>query len=353
MSKVDGISQVILTRIRTNTYTEKIPGERALAAEFGVDFKTANRAISQLVEQGTLIRRRGLGTFVAPVHTRRDLTIGLCFFKFSDPGRDPVFNRFFAGMNRESTALGLRLDVTALADVAGDPPAPLDQQIARFRQQALGRNPDGLIYLGNINTQLIELLRADRPTIVVAQTPDSMQFDTVRRDVAGGIAAAVQRFYDLGHRHIALATYQHSDDAYDLAEKERGYDEICSRLGLTPQVMKVTYPAGKKLAQLAADTKPRATAVVCAESTLGLSLIGNASEVGLTIPDDIAIAAFDDGEAGQYTQPSLTSILAFGEELAHHAMTRLIDKLDGRATERICEILPCPMIERNSTGSPR
>ena len=353
MSKIDGIAQTILKRIRTNTYIDKIPGERALAAEFSVDFKTANRAISALVKQGTLIRKRGLGTFIAPINQRRDLTIGLCFFKHSDPGRDPVFNRFFAGMNREIKNHGLRLDVTSLSDIVGTTAKPLHEQIALFRKQVLAPNPDGLIYLGNINTQLIELLRADRPTIVVAQTPDAMQFDTVRRNVADGIAAAVGRFHALGHRRIALATYQHDAESYDLTEKETGYQAAVASLDLESQILKLTYPPEGKLAQLVLDAKPRPTAIVCTESTLGLAIIAHGPALGLRIPQDIAVISYDDGDNGSYANPPMSNIIAFGEELAHRAVQRLIEKLDGKAAGRICEVLPCPYFEHQSSGTQR
>jgi len=353
MSKIDGIAQIILKRIRTNAYIDKIPGERALAAEFSVDFKTANRAITALVKQGTLIRKRGLGTFIAPINARRDLTIGLCFFKYSDPGRDPVFNRFFAGMNREVKIHGLRLDVTALSDVVGSTPQPLHEQITLFRKQVLAPNPDGLIYLGNINTQLIELLRSDRPTIVVAQTPDAMQFDSVRRDVGDGIAAAVRRFHALGHRRIALATYLFDFEAYALTEKESGYQSAVASLGIDPQILTLTFPPEGKLAQLVLDAKPRPTAIVCAESTLGLAIINHGPALGLRIPQDIAVISFDDGDSGSYANPPLSHIIAFGEDLAHHAVQRLIEKLDGKANGRIGDVLPCPYFEHQSSGSQR
>lgn len=351
MSKVDGIAQVILTRIRTNAYAGKIPGERALAAEFGVDFKTANRAITGLVRQGTLVRKRGLGTFIAPTDRRRGLTLGLCFFKMSDPGRDPVFTRFFAGVNRAVKAHGMRLDVTALADVAAEG-GSWNEQLVRFRKQALAADPDGLIWLGNVHTQVIELLRADRPTLVIAPTPEAMRFDSVRRDVRAGVADAVRHLHRLGHRRIALATYHLTAEAYDLVEKEAGYADAMAELGLAGQVLRLAYPPEAKAAQLVLDAEPRPTAVVCSESTLGLALIGHGPGLGLSLPQDLAIVAFDDGDLGLYTRPAMSSIAAFGEELAHHAVQRLLDRLDGTLTERIDDRLPCTFSERASSTAP-
>jgi DNA-binding LacI/PurR family transcriptional regulator len=346
MSKIDGIAKVILKRIRTRAYAEKIPGERALAEEFKVDFKTANRAVSTLVEQGTLVRRRGLGTFIAPVGQRRELSIGLCFFKMSDPGRDPVFTRFFAGMNRAIRAQGMRFDITALSDVA-TPGLLMQEQARRFRTQVLASDPDGLIYLGNIHPELIDQLRADRPTIVVDQTPESLGFDSVTRDVQAGTADAVRHLHRLGHRRIALATWQHAGFDYDLEAKELGYASAVAALGLVGQILRLDSELA--IGQRILACSPRPTAVVCTESTLAMALIRQGPSLGLSLPADLAIISFDDSDLGLHTNPTLSSIVAFGDELATHAMQRLLDRLDGKVSSRIKDVLPCPFTERESS----
>lgn len=51
-------------RIDTGVYGSCIPPGGELAAEFGVNIKTVNKAVGLLVEAGRLDRRRGVGTFV-------------------------------------------------------------------------------------------------------------------------------------------------------------------------------------------------------------------------------------------------------------------------------------------------
>ncbi|EXJ23664.1 transcription regulator [Alkalibacterium sp. AK22] len=58
---------------------EKIPSERALAEEFGVSRMTARQAVSSLVDEGMLERRRGAGTFVASDKVQENL-IGIPSF---------------------------------------------------------------------------------------------------------------------------------------------------------------------------------------------------------------------------------------------------------------------------------
>lgn len=345
MSKASDISDTILMRIRTGVYQRKIPGERSLAEEFQVDFKTANRAISQLVEQQILVRRRGEGTFVKPVDERRDLTISLCFHKYADLGRDPVFARFFAGMNSAALHHRVRLHVTTMQDVLAEPGLDEAQRLARFQSNALSVDPDGIIFLGNIDIPLIGRLRADRPVIVVGEVPASHGMDCVRRDIRGGTADAVRRFAAAGHRHIALLSYEHGDQAFDLIEKERGYHEAMQQLGLQPQHLSRSVPGDEDMVRRLQESSPRPSAVITTESTLGLGLIRSGPGMGLRIPQDLVIASFDDGDIGEFTQPHMSSIHAFGDELARLSVQRLIERLDGR-TGRIDDVLPCTFVER-------
>ena len=47
---------------------EKFPSEREIARRFGVSRATANKVVSNMIAEGMLVLRPGIGTFVAPIH---------------------------------------------------------------------------------------------------------------------------------------------------------------------------------------------------------------------------------------------------------------------------------------------
>jgi GntR family histidine utilization transcriptional repressor len=61
------IKRHVIAKIETGAWpvTGKVPSENQLAAQFGVARMTARRALSDLVQEGWLVRSQGLGTFVA------------------------------------------------------------------------------------------------------------------------------------------------------------------------------------------------------------------------------------------------------------------------------------------------
>jgi len=69
------IKEFIDQGIREHIYPPggRVPGELELARRFKVSRMTANRAIRELVTEGSLVRHQGLGTFVADIHAESPL----------------------------------------------------------------------------------------------------------------------------------------------------------------------------------------------------------------------------------------------------------------------------------------
>ena len=59
---------------------EKLPSEQELASQFKVSRMTIRESIEDLVDEGLLYRRHGVGTFVAYPHLQRDHTRLTSFF---------------------------------------------------------------------------------------------------------------------------------------------------------------------------------------------------------------------------------------------------------------------------------
>ena len=61
-----GVKQALLARLRDAVWRpgDRLPAEPVLAAEFDVSIGTLRRAVSELVDEGTLLRIQGSGTYV-------------------------------------------------------------------------------------------------------------------------------------------------------------------------------------------------------------------------------------------------------------------------------------------------
>jgi GntR family transcriptional regulator len=91
ISRVEGIPRYV--KIRESLREEilakrllpglKLPSEDELAVQFGVSRMTVRQGISDLLDEGVLYRKHGVGTFVAQPHVSRDHTRLTNFFETS------------------------------------------------------------------------------------------------------------------------------------------------------------------------------------------------------------------------------------------------------------------------------
>src|SRR5215210_2655717 len=67
----------------------KLGGEVELATRLGISRPTMRAAMKQLVDKGLLVRRRGIGTIVAPKPVRRAVALTSLYDDLKEAGREP------------------------------------------------------------------------------------------------------------------------------------------------------------------------------------------------------------------------------------------------------------------------
>ncbi|MEO3859639.1 substrate-binding domain-containing protein [Acrocarpospora sp. B8E8] len=78
--------------------------------------------------------------------------------------------------------------------------------------------------------------------------------------------------------------------------------------------------------------KERPTAIFAADDTLAAGILRAARDFDLTVPGDISVIGFDDGDLAEIMD--LTTVRQPLEESGHAAMERLIQQLDQRTAPR-------------------
>ncbi len=88
------------------------------------------------------------------------------------------------------------------------------------------------------------------------------------------------------------------------------------------------YESMKQLLRLS----PRVSAVFAANDLMAIGAMNAIREVGLSIPEDIAVVGFDDIPASALISPALTTITQFQQELGRRAAEMLFERLNGTVT---------------------
>jgi LacI family transcriptional regulator len=157
---------------------------------------------------------------------------------------------------------------------------------------------------------------------------------SVSIDNEGGAIAVAQHFLERGHTDVAYlgADPEHPSpaarcDAFVGAMAAAGHPVGERRIvrGEGPLVRAIgTHLAGDLLDAPAAD---RPTAVFCANDAVALGFMDAARDRGLAIPTDIAVAGFDDIEAAAASNPPLTTVRVFKEQLGEVALRLLVERI--------------------------
>ena len=99
---------------------------------------------------------------------------------------------------------------------------------------------------------------------------------------------------------------------------------------------------------LALDEPP--DAVFCFTDELALGAMRVAWELGVRVPDDVALVGFDDVEDGRWSRPSLSTVSPDKAVLAEVAVDRLLERVGGGGGPARSTTTPHALVVRESSA---
>lgn len=236
------------------------------------------------------------------------------------------FSQLIRGMDQATRAAGYHLLLSGShADGA---------ELAAALRAMRGR-VDGLILMSPDITpkELVKVVPTGLPVVLInTEVGENRRFDTLNVDNRGGAYAAVRHLVSMGRRRIGLIGGNPSN--HDARERRAGYRQALADAGLeADRGLEVesdfTKAGGQRGARalLAVDGRP--TAVFAANDSMAVGALSAFREAGLRVPEDMALAGFDDVPIAQYVVPPLTSVhvdlLRFGERAVETVVGALLD----------------------------
>ncbi|WP_235514377.1 LacI family DNA-binding transcriptional regulator [Deinococcus sp. Leaf326] len=229
-----------------------------------------------------------------------------------------------------------------------------------YLQTLAERQVDGLLYLGGMTNALKigpedqALLRdlAERLPIVTVNgdLQDVGIVTSVRSDEAGGMRAMLSHLCAQGHKEVAFLGGQ--PDVTSTAEKLQVYQELWP--GHPPEWVQPTgldIDAGVRAFCNLMGAARQPSAVACINDLVAAGVLMAARAQGLSVPDQLSVAGFDDVFPSRITAPALTTINHNYAELARLALDSLLLGIEGRPAPRTV-MVPTLLVERNSVRPP-
>lgn len=222
--------------------------------------------------------------------------------------------------------------------------------------RAMKGRVDGLIvmYPGIHDDVLRDNVSERLPVVLLNCRIEGDGVDSITINNHGGAYAMTHHLIGHGHRRIALITGGREN--YDAMERVRGYRAALRDGGATADgALEVegafTERSGYEAARHILALDPRPTAIFASNDVMAIGAISALREAGLRIPEDMAVAGFDDIPIAAYMTPPLSSVHVPISLLGARAMERLITGVrEQNRQSRRQDVVPTTLVLRGSCG---
>ncbi len=230
----------------------------------------------------------------------------------------------------------------------------LEQERLNLRD-LIQQQVDGFILLSHFkllpSTMLRHLQESGSPIVQITTT--GSEFDHVRNGYSAGTHALMSHLLELGHKRIGFV--------YGVVEASQAYDrllpyrEALQQAGLPVdeslvQVCGITMEAGYEAARSLLSRPDRPTALLVASDLLAIATIRAATDLGMTVPQDVSVAGFDDIPFSNYIVPRLTTVSASPEQNGRDAVHLLLKRLEDPTRPREIIVAETELKIRESTS---
>ncbi|MBI1882539.1 MAG: LacI family DNA-binding transcriptional regulator [Chloroflexi bacterium] len=217
----------------------------------------------------------------------------------------------------------------------------------RHVAQLNGSLTDGLIVVTPSTTNLPSTF----PLVTIDPHVQEDNFPSVISTNRAGALAVMEYLISLGHRRIGFIGGR--PDLQSAIRRQQGYEDGLrqANLPLAPELIqpgdygrKTGADCARKLLSL--PNPP--TAIFAANDQSAIGVMEAAAEAGVRIPEDLSLVGFDNIPETAFTQPPLTTVNQFIEELGYRATKLLVDLIQGKSLETNLYKIPTQLVIRDS-----
>lgn len=230
------------------------------------------------------------------------------------------FSEIVRGMDREASRRGYLLLLSNLH--AGSEQATNAMRTLRGRV-------DGLIVMAPHldQTQLSAALPGRLPAVLINTRGHLEAAPEIHLDNAAGIRAVVDHLASTGRRRLLHISGPEGN--VDAVERMAAFEEAVAANAIEGVVLQGNFDeeSGAKAVQSAISSGLAIDAVVAANDNMAIGAIEALRAMGLRVPDDVAVAGFDDIPLAHHLK--LTTVRVRIAELGERALQLLMDKLGG------------------------
>jgi len=322
---------------------DKLPSESEMLDKYDIGRLTVRDALTQLVHDGFLEKRHGVGTFC--IKNNFDLTpLNIdVLLNMSDAYFIPYYMRSISKVLTEHHANFIVNDTRNS-----------DSVICALLNKILENGSSGIIIQprpknNTVSNELVEVFRKLRlrgiPYIMIDDKYDNIisSYLIMDDEKAGHLAA--QHFIDLNHIHLAtisLSSY------HDSCNRLIGFQKCLKQNNLV-EAYEIKYSSKlKEEIQNMLIQNPSITGIFCYNDELAIRCINILNEFNVKVPDKISIIGVDDTLIASTSYPALTTISHPKDILSETATLALLDIINNTISWPYIKVYDPKLVIRDS-----
>ena len=379
------IMDYVKDKIKNGDYLpeQQIPTEMDFAKLFDVSRITSRRALVELENEGVIIRKKGSGSFVAPISTVDESMQGKANIDTSNSNIITLLlpNDYESG-NLIKTILGTSdyiKDKNYYLSIRDSSDCLIEDEV--FLKEISSGKIRGIILYPDtemINMEFITKLYTDEiPTVIIDKYFEGIPFNCVISDNFKGSYEMTQYLIDLGHERIAFVSNVGLEEASSVRERYMGYCKALKDNGiqvgnalnilnynkkirafdmkfyeLVRNLMPITDPIYQEFFKdmIRKLMLQGVTAIQCVNDVVAVYFMKSCSELGIAIPNQLSIAGFDNIELSGHLEIPLTTVEQDFYLMGKKAAEMLLENIEERKYDFQKVTLPIKLIERHSSG---
>jgi LacI family transcriptional regulator len=330
---------------------------RTVAAHAGVSVAAVSKVMRNAYGVSDNLRAKVAGSIeelgyrpskAARVLRGRSFTIGLLLVDI----RNPFLPEVIAGVNEVLTPSHYQ----AMIGV-GEARTQLETSLI---ESMIDYKMDGLILVApRLPSEVIERFAEQIPIVAVGYHHEaSTAFDTVNADDQRGAEIAVEALIGCGHNSIAMLSLdaREGHKVSVVRQREIGFRRAARQAGLAAAsapiiAIPVESPGREEAMRVFLRRPDRPRAVFCWSDLDAVTLLSECADMGISVPDELAVIAYDNSPTARLGLVNLASIDQTGRELGRTAVETLLSRIEGRAAP--IHLLREPsLVARRSLGAP-
>lgn len=322
-----------LANVSTSTVSHVVNGTRH------VNEQTRERVLKAIAETG--YRQHSVARALR--RSRTDI-VGLVI---SDVGY-PVLDQMVLGIEHRASLAGM----TVLLVHSGDTPEQELASVIKLRDHRV----DGVLLTPVAGSDPIipDALAAAEVPLVLVDRPSAMRVDQVGVRNVEPMRELTTHLLELGHTRVAFVS--RGGSVATLEQRRRGFDSALTEAGRQLDdglvVSVADGPAATAAVRALLESPRPPTAMVCASQRSAAHALEAVEDLGLRVPEDLALVTFDDFPLADLLRPRLTAAVQPSFEIGQEAVNLLLHRMAAPDSPLRSVSLEPELRHRESCGCP-